>query len=225
SFYIFWMHSLYPPRSDLRFMCFPNEIQPWLVEIGTHRIGTRHPNQHGRGICNQSKPGFTVPYVGVDSFAFTDIAIDGRGSDHLAVSVPYHRGRHRHFEPCTVLSLVNGFIVLDRTTVFQQTNDSLEIARVFRRCQKRNGSTNRLVWRVALKTLSPVIPISDACIHVVTDNRVIGRFNDGREPKLQVQGGLPANELFSFPFEMFSFCDYGRQCHPRERKKHKKQIQ
>ena len=113
---------------------------------------------------------------------FGEIAQDLRGTDDGTGFIVDRRYRQRDGKSAAVLPLPHGFVMLDLLAVA----DAVEDHRIFRHPVGREQHDDRLAddlpGAVTEHRLGGAVPMGDDAVQVLADDRIVGRFDDRRQP-------------------------------------------
>jgi hypothetical protein len=118
-----------------------------------------------------------------------------RGADDAAFAVANRRDGQGHVDQASVLGDPDGFVMLDPLARSQPAEDDIFFAVALGRNQHRHGASDGLVRRVAEQSLGPLVPGDDPAFERLADDRIVGRFDDRRQPRLGQVGVLAIGDI------------------------------
>jgi hypothetical protein len=114
-----------------------------------------------------------------------DVAGDLRGADDAPVGGPDGRDRQRDVYERAVLAAADGLVVLDALARADAREDGRLLVDVVFGEEGGDGLADDLLGRVAEDALGPLVPTGDDAFERLADDGVVGRLDDGGEPRLR----------------------------------------
>ena len=103
--------------------------------------------------------------------------------------------RQRDVEPPAVLGHPDGLEVLDPLPAAEPLQDRGLLVLPLRRDDQGDRPADGLLGRVAEQPLGPGVPDRDDAVERLADDGVLGRLDDGRQPRLGLLGPLPVGDV------------------------------
>jgi hypothetical protein len=110
-------------------------------------------------------------------FLFGDVACNFRNADNFPFRVFDRRNRQRNIDQLSILPATNRFVVIQRFTMANFSQNLLFFALPVFRNQSQDGFANDLFWFVSKDVFGALIPIGDDSIQSFCHDRVLRRLD------------------------------------------------
>ncbi len=136
------------------------------------------------GLDDRPVAGLARPLGVLGPLPLGDVAGDLRRPDDAALVVADRGDRQRDVEPAAVLGHADRLEVLDPLAAAEPLQDRALLVVPLRRDDQGDRPADGLLGRVAEEPLGPGVPRADDAVERLADDRVVGRLDDGRQPRL-----------------------------------------
>ena len=133
---------------------------------------------------------------GGDALLFGDVARDFRHADDAARGVEDRRDGERNVDQPAVLAAAHGFEVIDALAAADAGEDVVFLGLTIGRDQDADRLADQLRGGVAEQPLGPRVARLDDAVEILGNDRVVRRFDNGRQVRRHCLGGFAEASAF-----------------------------